>query len=576
MATVVVPTNYSTLALAVAAVSDGDTIILEDGTHNVPSTITTARNRIKVIARNPLGARVTCNTAVFSGSLDRWEIHGVDFQFGSATSTRLTSSNAQCSLFRCRFDFSARVASSSTNTLAMTLDNNRHLTVRGCHFKFNPAVTHGRHIYVLISVSTPTGAVTVESCVFEGYRAGANQPIRFFGAFGQCTVRIRNNTFLNCVSGGSSYASIATNASFGAGSTLEIANNAIEGQSGPSHTNISLSNPGSDVWQVASNIRYHTGAVGSFATSAAWVNETGAVTASAPTLDASLMPLPSGPALRSGDPSTAAVVDYLSRPFGIDAAPSRGAVEYYPATPRFHAKRARIPFGGGLSMAIHNSGTHAVTFPSYTYESFDSPTEAARALTLLVAINAPTGGEEHGFEAVYWGGAYRWHSSLPLDFTVSGASASLFGAGTWSSETAGTLGHDPSTVESPYALDEKALGEESRAMGDVTGVGRVYSALRPAGGERHVFRFGAVTYPEDPRQTARTAAERFMGAFNAGAEARVWRSVLNDEPWHETDNPMGYSDIVVASTGDMGSLSWYDKFRRRFDLTVEGVEVRDV
>lgn len=575
MATVVVPTDYSTLALAVAAVSNGDTIILEDGTHNVASTISTSRNRIKVISRNPLGATVTCNTAVFSSALDRWEFHDVDFTFGDSTSTRLSSSNAQCSLFRCRFDYSARTTStSSVVTANFAVANNRHITIRGCHFKFNPAVTWGRHIYFLVSGSSPAGSMVVESCVFEGYNASSYQPIRIFGTFGQCVVRFRNNTFLNCVAGGTSYASIGTNCQFSSGSTLEVTNNVIEGQSGSSHTNFVFTDPGDDTWQVTNNLRYHTGGTGNFATVAAWVNETGSLTASGPTLDSSLMPLPSGPALRSGDPSTAAVADYARRPYADT--PSRGAVEYYSVTPRFHTKWVRIPFGAGLTMTIYNSGTHAVTFPSFVYQSFESPMQAARELTLLVAINAPTSGEEHGFEAIYWGGNYRWHSALPLDFTVSGASASLFGAGSWSSETYGLMGYDPATIESPFALDEKALGEETRALGDVTSVGRVYSALRPDGGERHVFRFGAVTYPEDPRQTFRTAAERALGAYNSGGEMRVWRSVLNDEPWDEGDNPMGYSDIVPLSTQDTSVLTWYDKFRRRFDLMIEGVEVRDV
>jgi hypothetical protein len=212
--------------------------------------------------------------------------------------------------------------------------------------------------------------------------------------------------------------------------------------------------------------------------------------------------------------------------------------------------------------------------------------DVAYALTLLVAVNAPAGAPAHGWEAYYTPGfaydspngydigRYRAQSLLPFDLTLSGAAATLFGPLTATGATAVDMGPDTATLESPYMLDEKAIGEETRALGEMSDVGRPISALRATGGERWIFGFEVISPPEEPREIGRTTAERVMGAYYAGRPMRVWRDINVNTAWDIATNDWGYSDIVPLQGDDNSTLPWYDAFRRRAKLEFTGVEVR--
>jgi hypothetical protein len=591
MATLIVPTQYATLAAAVAAAASGDTIIFEDGTYTEAGLISTSLSRVKAVARNRGAVTIVCSTAVFATGavLDQWEFHGIRFDFGGSSVARVAVSRARFSAYHCVFDWSGQTANNTITRMALgspaTVTNIR-IVLRGCRFIFDTTYTNAK----VIEVSGSGGASGVLTCVIEGcifenvYGTSTNTAaVDVLGSWATGGgLFVRNNTVVNMR--GESTAARAFRLSPSGTITRVVVNNVIDNASGSvTWDDFTL---GSSTWTFDNNSRHHANTLGAFYTTTGTVSNLNNTTSSTAMLASDRTPLPNGLAFRSGTPTQQAPSDYHLRAYY--STPSRGAVEYYPDRARLHIPWQRIPFGGGITMDFILSGTHPVTFPAFEYRSFDSPMAVAYALTLLVAMNAPSpGGASGGFGVFYTpgfgygpggydAGGYRWQSVLPVNLTLSGMAASLFGAHTFSNATSGSLSPDTATLDSPYMMDEDVVGEEMRADGELSEVGRPLPYLRGEdGGERWVYRFKAVSPPEDPRQQGRTSAERVVGAFHAGRRMRVYRTILNDLPWDYTTNPQGYSDVVSLDGNDTSKLAWYDTIRRRFAVEVEGVEVRE-
>jgi hypothetical protein len=592
MATLIVPTQHATLTAAVAAAVSGDTIILEDGTYTEAGVINTFLARVKVVARNRGAVTIACLTAVFNTGavLDQWEFHGIRFDFGGASFARMAASRARFSAYHCVFDWSGQTANNTLTRMALgspAPSTNIRIVLRGCRFIFGTTYTNSK--VVEVSGTGGTGGILtciIEGCIFENvYGTSANtSAVDVIGSWvAGGGLFVRNNTVVN-MRGENTLARAFRLTPNGTSITRVAVNNVIDNAYGSATwDDFTLTGGLTSVWTFDNNSRHHTNTLGNFYTSNGVISNLNNTTSTTSMLGSDLTPLPSSIAFRSGTTTGQARADYNLRAYF--STPSRGAVEYYPSRARFHISWQRIPFGGGITMDIILSGTHAVTFPAFEYRSFDSPMAVAYALTLLVAINAPASGASHGFEVYYTpgfgygqsgyeAGGYRWQSTLPVNLTLSGMAASLFGSHTFSNATAGSLSTDPATLDSPYMMDEDVLGEETRAAGEYSDIGRPIAALRASGGERWIFRFKAVSPPEDPRQIGRTAAERVVGAFSAGRPMRVWRDLTNNVPWNIVTNPQGYSDIITASGDDSSMLTWYDTVRRRFDIQIEGVEIR--
>jgi hypothetical protein len=565
MATILVPTDYATIALAVAAASNGDTLMLEDGDHAVTSAISTPRAYIRVLAQNPGQASITPTTSTFGTSaLTRWEFHDVVFMMTSTTAS-VTTSYSQASYFRCTFDHRQRAGNSGTATINLTAGSTANLKtfVRDCTFLNNETYTTGRAIYVQCS-SANVATLTIEGNRFVNYRGvSSSQAIRLWsGLAGSSSIRIRNNTFVNTTftSAGSSYIGVSASTT-GAGTFL-MQNNVFEGTAGTTCPDINSTGSGAGYWTVSHNSRYPTNTPGSFINGSPTNSDN--ETSDIPLLDALYLPLDGGLAYRNG---TAGPLKDSARN-SYETVPSRGCLENKGHAGRLTNHWIRIPFLSGLSLDL---GT-PIVFPASDYETFEGALDVTLAVTRLVAMHAATADAGHGWECWY-DGTYRAQAGTAYDLSTAGVAATLLGSYTGVAETSSTLSQDPYTMDTPYLIDEDVLGEESRAQIEKTAVGRPYAAVYPADSRRWMHKFTVVSPAEDVRQIGRTAAERVVEAYLRGTPLRVYRRIDNVDPW-STTNTEGYSDIIMQSTTDNVQHQWYDAIRTRFELEIEGVEIR--
>lgn len=575
MAVILVPQDQPTVADAVSAAVSGDTISLAPGNHTVSTTVVrTGKTGVRFRSQDPSSPAVVLSSVAVFGPAPNpgWSFYDIIFRWSA--DWRVVSSSSNDSFYGCTINHQNRTVYSA-NTAVLSAGgatDTRHVVFRGCQFlgPTTAGVGSARAIYGTFN-NTVASHFIVESCLFDRWNMELSQVIRVWAARAAGSSHIvRNNTFLNCERKATATGYIASNSTFGAGSTLEVTNNLIEnasGLTGSSHVDIALVDPGSDnVWQLRNNYRrypgFTTGNVPTFSTvggsSAGIDGNVTSLDATAWLLGAVAWPVPGSPILQAGHPTMRARMDLQRR----ETALTVGAVQYVEAHPRLHVKWTRVPMLGGFQVSL---GGSPVALPAVTYQSFDSPDDLAlwlsRAVDTLDDIEVFY--SQHGY--------YMIHATTSaVSVTTSGTARTLMGPVTEVEEDAlYRTEEDANTLTLEQYLDEDVEADENHAFTlGYTGVGRVIVQPIPEGGRRAQFTFTVLSNRLDTDKFVSV-----MDRFSAGREMRVWRSLYNTEPRSLT-NRLGYSDIVPESAEAMQRYDWYNPQRSRIEHVLYGVEVR--
>jgi hypothetical protein len=132
---------------------------------------------------------------------------------------------------------------------------------------------------------------------------------------------------------------------------------------------------------------------------------------------------------------------------------------------------------------------------------------------------------------------------------------------------------DLNEVSSEALMDEDLPGDEQHAIHTLTQTGHVVTQPLADGARRWVFGFTFVSNRLDTEASPRgTTVEQVFNQFFAGRKMRVWRNLLNDQPWSYA-NPEGYSDIAPMDARSSLEYGWFNSTRSRLEVPFSGVSI---
>ncbi len=207
MSKLLVPSQYGTIAAALAAASSGDTIILSAGTYSEHINLSSKTN---IVLRAAQGADVviscvlSSDVAVNVSSSSGIVLRGLTFRLTGATMGSLVAGSFVTGLkvIQCTFDIEGVTQTDKADGLlyltsaAGTVTN--PIIVSRCKFLGTPSYAVGYAVQI-----SATGALhaVVEGCLFYRVKvdtASGSSVVRITWTSANANVYVRNNTFVRC------------------------------------------------------------------------------------------------------------------------------------------------------------------------------------------------------------------------------------------------------------------------------------------------------------------------------------------------------------------------------------------
>lgn len=601
MAIIRVPADAATPAIALAASSSGDVILLADGTHVVTTSLSFGtRTDVTFIAENRRQATLLASGALMSNSsFRRVRFIGINIAW-SSTSVSMQTSSGEYSLIDCHVDFSNKLTSSSVDIMyTINASSNYTQVVRNCHFKgAGPSVTHGRVVYCAASATGSPGdrrAFIVENNVFEDIGTSNSTTYQIVRVFGSGTnsnvvneITCRNNSFINCgAAGNASYMGLGSFAVSGSGRyRVGFYNNYVEANSFQfSASIVRATSPTAAVFladpvRVRNNVQHNPSQP--FLTYS-WYNGSGAYADVAdnqqvetrPVDDTTFAPLPTSTLSQGYDGGDLGRVywDHLRAP----CAPRVGAFAFPVVRTgcALFVQRQRVP---ALGVAVTNYAAATFTLTTPSEDTHLAPgvfVDHLRASSFLKGL-VDTSDVRVWYDPAD-GHVYLHTPLMPHNATSDGILRAVLGPASTSGVNLSDLGADVNHLIFDLVVDEDVVADEHRGTPEYTDIGAVFGAEVPTDSARWHFTFAVLS---DKRAALadstwqREPVEKVVARYEAGRQARFWRNMGVDAPWNLLTEPEGYSDIVPPDGRDSTSMAWYDSARTRYELTISGVEVR--